>query len=160
MKAKRCRREGFAAMAAMSLLGVSGCDETAAVRGWIATLEPLRVKAAAEIHAVPYQTAQHLAFKNYFHEIETTALKLVQDRKFAEKFNQAVAKTDLKDTCARVFMERRDWESIAANCLRNGLFICSEEVRVYPEMVAGIRKKLIPDQQRRFDAAPSCQAAL
>ena len=154
------RQHLLVALATTFLLGVAGCDETAAIKQWVAKVEPLRVKAVGEISSVPYQAAQHQVFKNYFAEIGGTALRLVQDNDFATAFNKAIAKTDLKDACVRVFMERRDWEAIRDHCLRNGLFICAEEVRVYPDLVASIRSRLVPEQQRRFDAVPECERAL
>ncbi len=147
-------------LAGFAMMGVGGCDDSTAVQAWVKKVEPLRTTAEGAMSAVPYQLAQHQAFKDYFSEIEQIAVRLVQDKDFAAAFNKAVAKVDLKNACARVFMERRAWQFIAENCTKNGLFICSEEVRVYPDLVAGIRKQLVPAEQRRFDMTPACQRAL
>jgi hypothetical protein len=140
--------------------GIAGCDEKAAVDDWANKINPLRVKVRGDLNAIPYQTQQQQDFRNYFVEIENMAVKLKQDSSYATAFNQAVSKMDLKDLCAKVFVARADWQVIMANCSKNGFFLCSDEVKFYPDMVAGMRKPLAADQQRRFDGTPACKSAL
>ncbi|MGK5087363.1 hypothetical protein WDW86_07375 [Bdellovibrionota bacterium FG-2] len=153
-------------LAVMNLLvigvsgGLSGCNENVAVQEWIGRVDPLRAKTVESVNSFPYHLEQHQAFKNYFSEIEQIALKLTQDKTYVTNFNNALAKTNFQDACARVFIPLQDWQTIMGHCLKNGLFICSEEVRVYPELVSAIRGLLVPEQQKRFDSTPSCQRAL
>lgn len=140
--------------------GISGCDEKAAVDDWVNKVNPLRVKVRNDLNVVPYQTQQQQDFRNYFVEIENMAVKLKQDPQYASAFNDAVSKMDLKDLCAKVFVVRTDWQVIMDNCSKNGFFLCSDEVKFYPDMVSGVRKALAADQQRRFDGTPACKSAL
>ncbi|HAZ14662.1 MAG: hypothetical protein A2X86_06240 [Bdellovibrionales bacterium GWA2_49_15] len=139
---------------------LSGCKEDAVIREWVKKVDALRAKTLEAMPQTPYQTEQHHAFRDYFFEIEQMTLQLVQSKDYTAAFNRAIVKVDLKDTCARVFLSRQDWEFILDHCTKNGLFICSEEVRVYSELVTEIRKQLVPAQQKRFDQTPECQGAL
>ena len=142
------------------MTGIAGCDEAVAVRDWVNSTNQLRVDAVAAKSATPYKAAQHQAFRSYFSEIEQMAVRLTQDHDFSGKFNKAIGTIDLKDACAKVFMERTDWQIILKNCTKNHLFICSDEVKYYPDLVAGFRKQLLPELQKKFDGIPACKNAL
>ncbi|MBI2521875.1 MAG: hypothetical protein HYV97_15775 [Bdellovibrio sp.] len=142
------------------IIGFSGCKEDVALRDWIKKVDELRIKALEAMPQTPYQSEQHHAFRNYFGQIEQVTVQLVQSKDYKAAFNRAIAKVDLKDACGRVFLGHQDWQAILDNCTKNGLFICSEEVRVYSDLVVEIRKQLVPEQQKRFDQTPECQGAL
>ncbi|MEK6623323.1 MAG: hypothetical protein AABY86_00045 [Bdellovibrionota bacterium] len=142
------------------MISASGCKEDTIVRELIKKVDGLRAKAIEAMPQTPYQVEQHHALRDYFFEIEQITMQLVQSKDYRTAFNRAVAKIDLKDACARVFLGRPDWQFILDHCTKNGLFVCSEEVRVYADLVAEIRKQLIPAQQQRFDQTPECHEAL
>ena len=141
------------------ILTASGCKEDAVIREWAKKVDVLRVKSLEAMPQSPYQAEQHHAFRDYFLEIEQMTIQLVQSEEYTAAFNRGIAKIDLKDVCARVFLEREDWQFIFDHCTKNGLFICAEEVRVYVDLVTEIRKRLVPKQQQRFDQTPECRAA-
>lgn len=143
-------------MSFIGLLILTSCHEVEELRAWVNQMESLRNQVRSFMDEVPYQEKQHQAFKNYFSEIEKLALKLVKDPTYARDFNRAVASVDLADLCARVFVNRLDWESLIERCTRNSFFLCSDEVRFYPDLIGAMRKTLSPDQQQRFDAAETC----
>ncbi|MBI2605007.1 MAG: TolC family protein [Deltaproteobacteria bacterium] len=128
-------------------------------RAALEAVDPLRAEAEKLVDAVPYQAEPQEAFRAYFSELESIAFRLKQDRGFAKSVGKAVAKTDLDATCAAMFLPKPVWERIAANCDRNGIFLCSEKIRGYGDSVAAFRDALPPAQQSRFDAAPACTRA-
>lgn len=144
-----------------TLSGISGCDdETQDIQNWVENTNKLRATAKAQGDIVPYRQQQFKALKAYFSELNQMALALKNDAGFAQRFNNAVAKADLKATCAKVFLARTEWQVMAERCTRNNFFLCAEEVRAFPDMVEAVRGKLVAEQQKRFDQTPSCRAAL
>ena len=140
--------------------GVSGCDDNGQdIQNWVDRVSALRTTAKQQGDVVPYRQPQFKALKAYFAEMNQMALALVNDSKFASRFNSAVARADLKTTCAKVFLTRAEWKVMMERCTRNNFFLCSEEVRAYPEMVTTLRGKLGADQQKRFDQTAACRAA-
>ncbi len=142
------------------LSGVSGCNDGEDIKNWVENTNKLQVKAKTQAEIVPYRQEQHQALKEYFTEIANVALSLKNDSKFAERFNSAAAKENINDICSKVLISRtREWENMVQRCTRNGFFLCAEEVRAYPEIIATIRGKLTTDLQKKFDQANYCRAA-
>jgi len=158
------RNERFSIVSLLAVLafcsGASSCDEKTLVNDWVSKVNPARAKVRTGMKVVPYQLQQQTDFKSYFGEIGTMAVRLTQDSDYAEGFNQGVAKSDLKVLCGKVFIERAEWETIVGNCTKNGFFLCSDEVKYYPDLVTALRKLLTPDLQRKFDSTPPCRNAL
>ncbi len=151
----------FSLLACLTMLsGISSCDdEYQDIQNWVEKVSKLRATAKEQGDVVPYRQKQFKALKAYFAEINQMALVLKNDANFAQRFNNAVAKADLKETCAKVFLAWVDWQAIAERCTRNNFFLCAEEVRVFLDIVTAMRGKLSAEQQKRFDQTPSCQAA-
>lgn len=144
-----------------TLSGISGCDDEGQdIQNWVENTSKLRATAKEQGNIVPYRQQQFKALKAYFAEINQMALALKNDANFAGRFNNAVARADLKATCAKVFITRPEWQDMVERCTRNNFFLCAEEVRAFPDMVGTMRGKLVPEQQKRFDQTPSCRAAL
>lgn len=140
--------------------GISGCDETADIQGWVDNTSKIRLAALKQAEVTPYRNEQHKALKAYYAEINQMALALKNDSKFRERFNGAVAKANLKEVCSKVFVTNIQWQTMMTRCTRNRFFLCAEEVRAYPSLVAAMRDGLFADQQKRFDQADSCRVAL
>lgn len=143
------------------LSGISGCDdETQDIQNWVENTNKLRATAKQQGDIVPYRQGQFKALKAYFVEINQMVLALGNDANFAARFNNAVAKADLKVTCSKVFLMKSEWELMVERCTRNNFFLCADEVKAYRDMVVALRGRLVAEQQKRFDQTPSCRAAL
>lgn len=159
----RYRRSAFALgmFACLTMLtGISGCDESEEIKNWVENTSKMRITALAQSEVVPYRSSQYEALKTYFSEINQMALALKNDSKHSDRFNSAVAKSDLKVICPKVFIERRQWQAIMERCTRNRFFLCSEEVRAYPAMVLALREILIAEPQKKFDQTNDCRNLL
>ena len=108
---------------------------------------------------IPYQIEQQQSFKSYFGQIEEIAVRLAQDSAFTKAFNDGLRALDIGATCAKVFIPKTEWQTLMSHCLVEGFFLCSDEVKFYPDLVKGIRAKLSPDLQQKFDQAQSCRAS-
>lgn len=137
-----------------------GCESEKDLRNWMVKTETARIDALKESEVVPYRNAQFTAFKSYFKEINILATSLKEDGKRSKKLNMVLKKMDLEEVCSQIFMEINDWKLIAKNCTKNRFFLCSEEVRAYPEAVKVLRKLLSEDQKIRFDQAGSCRNSI
>ena len=145
---------------AMIFSGISGCDDKGQdIQNWVEVTNKLRVTAKQQGNVVPYRQPQFKALKAYFAEMNQMALVLTNDAKFRQRFNGAVARADLQATCAKVFLTKPEWKLMMERCTRNNFFLCSEEVRAYPDMALAMRGALTAEQVKRFDQAPSCRAA-
>ncbi len=142
------------------LTGVSGCDDQMQdIQNWVENTNKLRATAKQQGEVVPYRQAQFKALKDYFGEINQMVLALGNDANFAARFNTAVSKADLKATCAKVFLTNLEWQTMVERCTRNNFFLCADEVKAYRDMVIGLRARLVPEQQKRFDQTPTCRAS-
>ena len=139
---------------------VSGCNEKEAVENWIKNTDTLRTNAKKNAAIVPYRNEQHQILKAYFNEIIQMALAVKKDEKLIEALNEVVAESDLQKICPKILISRREWQAIIKNCTKNRYFLCSEEVRAYPDIVAAVRGLLNADHQSKFDKAEACKSAL
>ncbi len=141
--------------------GISGCnDESVDIEHWVDNVGILKNTAERESQKIPYRMPQHQALKNYFLELANFALALKKDAGLAKRFNGAAAKADLQKICSKMFFDRTDWREIMRNCKKNRFFLCSEEVRAYPNMVSSLRASLDAERQKKFDQARACSDAL
>lgn len=147
-------------LVAFSML-VMGCDhDSEPFQQWLSATNQTRLAAQREWPLAPYRQRQHQAFKNYFSQINQLSQNLRNDQSYTARFNQAVSQGNIQEICTKAFMPRLEWQEIMSRCTKNRFFLCAEEVRAYPEMVAFIRTRLNAAEQRRFGQALSCQTAL
>ena len=144
----------------MILPVLSGCNEKKETEKWIVTLSQKLQAVRLEAGDVPYRQEQHLALRNYFSEVAKGVLVLKQEPKKAEAFNSVFRKLEADAVCSRTLISSSEWRQIAGNCVRNRFFICSDEVRAYPELLVALTDQLTADNRRRFDDSPTCRAAL
>lgn len=140
-----------------SVLLLASCQEEKVAREWIEGMEPLLTDALAQVERHPYQEEQQLAFKAYFGELQSMAVRLSGEPKLSDGLNKALSKLDLNEACARILIPRADWHQIVASCTRNSFFLCSEEIRFYPEIVASLQRWLTEENLKRFHEARNCQ---
>ena len=136
---------------ALAALILSACNPEV---GQVPTLDELgRLKqdVLAQAGRVPYRTEQHAAFKAYFGALarlaaQATSLQSGQ----TGAFNPSL--------CTTALISSAQWSELMQRCTRNRFFVCSEEVRAYPELIAALRSVLSGESARRFDSDPVCAA--
>ncbi len=140
-----------------ALIFLIGCEGRVSIPEWINRTEKLLLEVEKQSEVTPYRIEQFQAFKQYFKEINQLAVSFKENEKLARKLNKGLNKTDLSKVCGQIFLGYNDWKIIERNCMKNGFFLCSEEVRAYPDAVVALRKILSPDQKILFDQAESCK---
>ena len=137
-----------------------GCEESIDIQAWVRTTDQHRGVARTQAEIIPYRNPQHQALKAYFEDLAQMALSLRTNASLAQRFNQALAQSNMSQMCGKIFIPRSNWQIMMARCSRNRFFLCAEEVRAYPQIVLALKNRLSSDQQRRFDQTATCQAAL
>ena len=156
MKGPRHVRTGVVVL----MLSLAGCKASQDIGAWVDQVSPLKSKVDTASDVSPYLVEQQQTFKQYFSTIEDVAVRLAQDPSYVTGFNAGLQSMDLGATCAKVFVSRVLWKKIMNRCLKQGFFICSDEVRYYPDLLQGIRAKLTAELQQKFDHTPECESAL
>lgn len=148
--------------AILSVALLSGCNEEENIQAqkWEDTITQYREAAEKEIPNTPYHAEQHQAFQNYFGEIASITLKVVEDQGMANKFNQVISRSDLGQLCPKIFIPRTDWEVLMKKCTKNTFFLCADEVKAYVDMVKALRERMEAKNQQRFNETKPCLAAI
>ena len=141
----------------MGLIFISGCEERLSVEEWLGRTESYLLEVERQSDVTPYRNEQFLAFKSYFKEINVLAVALKDDPKMVKKLNRALKNTDLRKICSQMLLGINRWKHIVKKCTKNNFFLCSEEVRAYPDAVAALRDSLTSDQKGLFFQAESCR---
>lgn len=142
------------------VIGASGCNEDAQVRAWVDATSAKKETAQSASGQMPYREPQFTALRDYFAELAHMALTLESDPDRAAALNTVLAKMDMREICTKTLISKQTAETIIQRCTRNRFFLCAEEVRSYSVIVAALRAKLNPEQQKRFDDTETCKAAL
>jgi hypothetical protein len=125
------------------LIGVflfCGCDEEErrAVESY-KTVENLRAQTVAQSNRLPYRTQQHMAFKRYFsylaHEVQF--LRAADDARNA--MLRLLKSQNIEVTRRALFISRAQWSEIMKSCVRNGYFVCADEVAAYPKILRAFK---------------------
>lgn len=130
------------------LVALSGCGGEDDVREWIEHTGALQTNVVRQVDSAPYRKEQHEAFKAYFSELAEMALLLKGEADAVKALNAVAQKSDLEDVCRKVLIPKATWQNMVQRCTKNRFFLCAEEVRAYPDMIAVLREKLSPDQRR------------
>lgn len=139
---------------------IIGCESERDFMNWIAKTDGYRIEALKQSEVVPYRREQFVALKSYFKEINLLAISLKDDDRRTKKLNKVLKKKNLDEICAQILMDINDWRLITKRCSKNNFFLCSEEVRSYPEAILVIKKLLSQDLQKRFYQFGSCRRSL
>lgn len=139
------------------MFGLVGCDKSQDLQIWLQNTYSLKATARVQSAIIPYRTVQHQALKEYFTALTTKALELKSKPKYAAQFNLVLSKSDLSQLCEKVFLPKEEWRVIIQHCTRNRFFLCSEEVRAYPQAVSSLRELLTDTLKQRFDETAACQ---
>jgi hypothetical protein len=144
---------------ALLSLSLSGCDEKKVFSETVGELNRLRGVAVSQMDMTPYRKDQYQAFQAYFAQAAEWVLMLKSDAKTAKGFNAALDRQDLNALCEKLFVSRSAWTRIMENCTRNRFFLCSEEVRAYPDLLRALRESMSEANRIRFDQGENCKKA-
>lgn len=151
----------MAVFVTLLLLMLAACDEEDVVGGeikeWLESLNRLKFHAEEQAEVIPYGKVQYEIFKNYFSKINNIILSLRDNEKMAMAFRAAVEQKDLSDICSKAFLKRSTWEKMMQGCQHERFFLCSEEVKNYPESISVFQKYLSFEQQKKFNEIETCR---
>lgn len=136
------------------------CNEEEEIQMWIQKIEQFKINVQEERDHAPYGQKQQEAFKAYFSEINQMVVTLKKEEKYVKPFNTVIEKNDLATLCSKALLLKEEWQGIMRHCTRNRFFLCSEEVRSYPEMLSALRSYLRTKNKNKFDTIPACKDSL
>ena len=145
---------------ATSILFSQGCMNEKEWNQKLARWELLKRDVETQIESLPYRRPQHEAFKAYFQEINEFSIQIKGEPSLAAAFNQKLMKHDFNSLCEKILMSSQQWRLLISRCTKNGLFLCSEDVRSYSTSIQLIRNSLTAQNQASFDSAPHCSESL
>ncbi len=133
----------------------TGCKDFS-IEEWTKETRILR----AEVESLPevsrLNSAEYALTKNYFSRISDLALQLTENPKQAERLDSNLRKKNLDEVCEDLFLREESWKLLMKKCTSGRFFVCSEELRVYPDLIKAIRMKLSPALQNTFNNSDSC----
>jgi hypothetical protein len=157
---KSFRRPLGFALICLGFFTASGCVSTDEFAKWADGVEPLKKTALQEVTSPTLGKTQHQAFKAYFSSLAVMAYSLQDDLAKAKDFESSFTAADAKSLCAKTLISRAQWTEFDQACSRNGFFLCADEVRAYPEIIASLRSRLHGEALSKFDGEPLCKSAL
>ena len=134
---------------------VTGCNDFS-IEEWTKETRTLR----AEVESLPgvskLSSEEYALTKQYFSRISDLALQLTENPKQAERLDSNLRQKNLDEVCGDLFLREESWKLLMKKCTTGRFFVCSEELRVYPDLIKSIRMKLSPSLQETFNNSNSC----
>ena len=143
----------------LSLLLVA-CGDEKEIKSWIAKTNDLLFEATKQSEVIPYQLAQHEALRSYFAELAVKIATVKESAKATKSLNSVLTEMDLNDVCTKILMPKAQWVKVMQRCTKNRYFLCSEEVRAYPDVIASLMLVLNADMKKKFSETEACRIAL
>lgn len=137
---------------------LAACDpQSSPVSEWMNRLQAARVEVQKQFRNAPYRGEQYQALKGYFGLLAEVAGEARRDEASAKALASALTKDGVERFCTELLISTADWREMMARCSQNRFFLCAEEVRAYPEVVAAIRDVLPKEAQEQFDQSVACR---
>lgn len=122
-------------LATLALTSCDGNDKTA-VRQELDTISQNKQQVLEAYRAEPYDFAAMSKMQPYFEEFAYLVSKLSQvDVKDRQKLSFDETPAEL---CSKVILERKVWQQIQNHCFDNEYYICSDEIRYYPDLLKAL----------------------
>lgn len=138
----------YATFTIFAAVALTACDPELGKVPTLEELARLKQEVLVQTGRVPYRSEQHSVFKAYFGGLAKLAAQATSAQ--AGAFNPSL--------CSSALVSAAQWSELRGRCTHNRFFVCAEEVRAYPEMIASLRGKLSGEAARRFEADPVCAA--
>ena len=123
----------------------------------IDNLKQKRIAVESVIDATPYSADSHTIIEDYYKSMNNLALEIKDFPKSQKRFNNSVSKSGVDNFCKETFLDVRRWSDLKENCIKNGFFLCAEEVRSFDVMKESLKNALSPDSKKKFEASVACK---
>src|SRR5690606_21097415 len=90
------------------------------------------------------------ASKRYFARLNSFALYIAKDAGTRSALNSALQGQGAARVCESAFVSKSDWNELNKKCLKNGFYVCAEEVRAYPDSIGAIEVQLTDTSKNRL----------
>lgn len=105
----------------------------------------------------PYYGEEHTTIKRYFTELQELNEDLQNSSRYLRRFNNYIRDVGAETFCNEALLEQEKWTQLIKNCTKNNFFLCSEEVKLYPNIKEVLLNLLYEDVRKQMLAAKSCK---
>jgi replicative superfamily II helicase len=84
-------------------------------------------------------------------------LLLKEEKEIRKEFIETIKKTKMDELCSKVFISKSQWRKIMMGCTRDYFFLCSEEIKAFPDIVLTLKEFLPSPQQQAFIQSEACR---
>lgn len=105
----------------------------------------------------PYYGEEHTTIKKYFTELQKLNEDLENSRRYLRRFNDYIRDIGVETFCNEALLEQEKWTQLIKNCSKNNFFLCSEEVKLYPNIKGVLVNLLEEDVKKQMLGANSCK---
>ena len=82
----------------------------------------------------PYYGEEHATIKRYFTELQILIDELEENSRSLKRFNEYLREVGTVDFCSKALLENDRWSLLVKKCTKNNFFLCSEEVKLFPNL--------------------------
>ena len=117
----------------------------------------LRMNVESVLNIEHYKADEHATIKAYFSELSALTEDLGLYSKYRRRFNRFLRNDGVESFCKSAYLDKGRWNTLVQNCTKNNFFLCSEEVRIYPEHKAALKAQLDEDNKTQLERLAICQ---
>lgn len=120
-------------------------------------LSLMKADLEAILNSKPYKTDEHAKIKAYFVELGSLIEDLQLSSRYRKRFNRFLRNAGVETFCQTAYLEKKLWNELVGNCTMNNFFLCTEEVKIYPEKKAAMKELVDNDYKTQLETLPACQ---
>lgn len=120
-------------------------------------LSVMKSDLEAILNTKPYKADEHTKIKAYFAELGSFIEDLQSSSRYKKRFNRFLRNTGVETFCQAAYLEKKIWSELVGNCTMNNFFLCTEEVKIYPEKKAAMKELVDNEYKTQLETLPACQ---
>lgn len=120
-------------------------------------LSLMKSELEAILNNKPYKTEEHTKIKAYFVELESLIKDLQLNSRYRRRFDRFLENKGVEAFCQAAYLEKTVWNDLIRNCTMNNFFLCTEEVKIYPEKKAAMKEIVSSEIKVQLENLPACQ---
>lgn len=120
-------------------------------------LSVMKSDVEAVLNTTPFKSEEHTKIKAYFVELGSFIEDLQSSSRYRKRFNRFLRNTGVETFCQAAYLEKKRWNELVKNCTMNNFFLCTEEVKIYPENKTAMRELVDSDNKAQLETLPACQ---
>lgn len=105
----------------------------------------------------PLTDEDHANIKAYFSELKSLDKDLGLSFRYLKRFQTYLMNVGAATFCANSLLEKNKWTELVKRCTKNGFFLCTDEVKVYPDIKQSLFGKLNEELKTEMGKYTECE---